>query len=137
MSACSKATLAAPAAATAARAWASESGETSIEVMRASGLVAASVTVCAPTPQPASSTRAAGRVRGVVVQQLDERPGLIVEPLLLPRVVAVDVGFGHVGRSSRRAHRGAPHQWADYRCEVVDEADLRFSTSALYSSSFM
>ena len=35
---------------------ASDSAETSIEVMRASGLWAASVTVWAPTPQPASST---------------------------------------------------------------------------------
>ena len=41
-----------------ARATASDSAETSIEVKRAFGLRADNVTVCAPTPQPASSTRA-------------------------------------------------------------------------------
>ncbi len=32
-------------------------GDTSIDTIRASGLLRASVTVCAPTPHPASSTR--------------------------------------------------------------------------------
>ena len=49
-----------PAAATRACAAARESGDTSIDVKRAAGLRAASVTVCAPTPQPASSTVAPG-----------------------------------------------------------------------------
>ena len=56
-----------------------DSAETSIDVKRAFGLRADSVTVCAPTPQPASSTRAAGRVARVAVQQLDERAGLVVQ----------------------------------------------------------
>ena len=43
-----------------AAAAASDSGDTSMQVNRASGLLATSVTVCAPTPHPASSTRLPG-----------------------------------------------------------------------------
>jgi hypothetical protein len=42
------------------RAAARDSAETSMEVKDASGLLAARMTVCAPTPQPASSTRLPG-----------------------------------------------------------------------------
>ena len=75
---------------------ASDSAETSIDVKCAPGLLADSVTVCAPTPQPASSTRAAGRVARVAVQQLDQRARLVVQPLALARVVAVDVAHAVV-----------------------------------------
>ena len=57
MSARWKRTLVIRAAATCARASSSEAAEMSTEVNRAPGLVRASVTVCDPTPQPASSTR--------------------------------------------------------------------------------
>ena len=58
MSARRSSTLSRPAPSTRARAAASDSSEMSTDVIRASGLRAASVTVCAPTPQPASSTAA-------------------------------------------------------------------------------
>ncbi len=57
MSARSKTTLVSPAVSTRCLATASDSSEMSMEVMAAPGLLRASVTVCAPTPQPASSTR--------------------------------------------------------------------------------
>ena len=69
---------------------ASDSADTSIDVKWGSGLLATSVTVCAPTPHPASST-GSRRIAGVVVEQLDERARLIVQPLAFALVVAVDV----------------------------------------------
>ena len=56
MSAWRNSTSGKPAAPTRARASATDSSETSIDVIRAPGLRAASASVCAPTPQPASST---------------------------------------------------------------------------------
>ena len=56
MSAWRSSTLARPASSTRRVAAATDSSEMSTDVIRASGLRAASVTVCAPTPQPASST---------------------------------------------------------------------------------
>ena len=56
MSPCRSATLPRPARSTRRRASAIESAEMSTDVNRASGLRVASVTVWAPTPQPASST---------------------------------------------------------------------------------
>jgi len=49
-------TLARPRFRTSSRAAATESRETSIEMNAAPGLAAARMTVCAPTPQPTSST---------------------------------------------------------------------------------
>ena len=95
MSPCANSTLVCPAARTRRCASATEAAETSIETKCACGLRAASVTVCAPTPQPASSTRAPGRVGRVAVQQFHERSGLIVQPFALALVVAVDVGVAH------------------------------------------
>ena len=60
-----------------------DSGERSMDVKRACGLRAASVTVWAPTPQPASRTRAPGGIGGVAVQQLDERAGLVLQAFVL------------------------------------------------------
>ena len=57
MSACAELDVGQPAAARRATS-ATDSAETSIDVKCAFGLRADSVTVCAPTPQPASSTRA-------------------------------------------------------------------------------
>ena len=56
MSACWNATFVRPAASTLARASATDASEMSTEVTRAPGLLRASVTVCAPTPHPASRT---------------------------------------------------------------------------------
>ena len=57
MSPCRKVTFVRPAAPTRSFACARESGEMSTEMKLAPGLFLASVTVWAPTPQPASSTR--------------------------------------------------------------------------------
>ena len=60
MSACPNSTFVWPASRTRRSASAADSADRSTLVKRASGLLAASVTVCAPTPQPASSTRSPG-----------------------------------------------------------------------------
>ena len=72
MSAATNSTLVCPAARTRRSASPVDSAEESMLVKRACGLLAASVTVWAPTPHPASSTRAPARVGGVAVQQFDE-----------------------------------------------------------------
>ena len=63
MSACWNVTFSSEAARARLRAASSDSAETSTQVKRAPGLLLARVTVCAPTPQPASSTRAPGGYR--------------------------------------------------------------------------
>ena len=44
----------------------------------------------------------AGWVGGVGVQQVDQGSGLIVQPLLLSRLIAVHVDFAHGATSARR-----------------------------------
>ena len=100
MSACPNSTFVCPASRTRRSASAADSADRSTLVKRASGLLAASVTVCAPTPQPGLQHPRAGRVGGVAVQQVDERAGLVAQPLALAFVIPVDVAHGTVGITS-------------------------------------
>ena len=95
MSACWNSTLVSPARSALRLASAIESAEISTEVKRASGLRWARVTVWAPTPHPDLEHLAPARVRGVGVQQVDQRTGLILQALVLPQVIAVYIRFAH------------------------------------------
>ena len=73
------------------RASARDSAETSTEVNCASGLPARERDRLGADPAASLEHAAAGGVGGVVVQQVDERAGLVVQALVRAGVVAVDV----------------------------------------------
>ena len=72
-----------------------DSGETSMEVKRASGLLRDERDRLRADAASGLEHPAARPDTGVVVQQLDQRAGLIVQAFALALVVAVDVRVGH------------------------------------------
>ncbi len=71
--------------------WASDSAERSIDVMRASGLLRDERDRLRADAAAGLEHAAPRGVARVVVEQLDERPGLVVQPLRFALVIAVDV----------------------------------------------